>query len=186
MPTDRARRNEVHPCPATSAKRFNTLNNGCLHTTTMGTQWAFHGHEPPKTQGSGHCRDADLVFLGADDEIRTRDPHLGEVVVTVRTVRLLLRSTPQSLKPSGKSVCSVPFVNRSTITHALCARQLALRTTAWPLRIILAVNRFSVSHDGGGWRDSRRPMRECCAIVRPALFGRGGDPGSLQSATLLR
>ena len=34
---------------------------------------------------------AELVFLGADDEIRTRDPHLGKVVVTVRPVRFLFR-----------------------------------------------------------------------------------------------
>ena len=71
----------------------------------------------PKTQVSGPCRAADLVFVGADDEIRTRDPHLGKkkVRMTVRTVRLLLRSIPQSPKPSGKSVCSVQFVYRSTI-----------------------------------------------------------------------
>ena len=85
-------------------------------------------------------------YVGADDEIRTRDPHLGKkVVVTVRTVRLLRCSTPQSAKPSGKSVCSVQFVYRSTIARALCAGQLALRTTAWPLRTILAMDRFSIS-----------------------------------------
>ena len=59
---------------------------------------------------------------GADDEIRTRDPHLGKkkekVVVTVRPVRLLLRSAPQSAKPSGKSVWSVQFVYRSTIVRS--------------------------------------------------------------------
>ena len=88
---------------------------------------------------------ADLVFVGADDEIRTRDPHLGKVVGTVRTVRLMRCSAPQSAKPSGKSVWSVQFVYRSTIARALCARQLALRTTAWPLRTILAMDRFSIS-----------------------------------------
>ena len=35
----------------------------------------------PKTQASGPWRAADLVFLGADDEIRTRDPHLGKVML---------------------------------------------------------------------------------------------------------
>ena len=65
--------------------------------------------------------------------------------MTVRTVRLLLRSTPQSAKPSVQSVCSVQFVYRPTITRALCARQLALRTTAWPLRTILAIERFSIN-----------------------------------------
>ena len=58
------------------------------------------------------------MFVGADDEIRTRDPHLGKVRMTVRTVRLLLRSIPQSPKPSGKSVCSVQFVYRSTIARS--------------------------------------------------------------------
>jgi peptidoglycan/xylan/chitin deacetylase (PgdA/CDA1 family) len=38
-----------------------------------------------------------------------------------------------------------PVVYRSTITRALCARQLALRTTPWPLRTILAIDRFSIS-----------------------------------------
>ncbi len=47
--------------------------------------------------------------------------------------------------PSVQSVCSVQFVYRSTIARALCARQLALRTTAWPLRTILAMERFSIS-----------------------------------------
>ena len=56
---------------------FNTLNTS-LGTTAMGTQCAFHGHEPPKTQVSGTSGAADLMFLGADDEIRTRDPHLGK------------------------------------------------------------------------------------------------------------
>ena len=39
-------------------------------------------------------------------------------MVTVRTVRLLLRSAPQSAKPSGKSVWSVQFVYRSTIVRS--------------------------------------------------------------------
>ena len=47
----------------------------------MGTQWASHGHTPPKTQASGPHGAADVVFLGADDEIRTRDPHLGKVML---------------------------------------------------------------------------------------------------------
>ena len=72
----------------------------------MGIRWA----QTPKTQVSGPYRAADLVFVGADDEIRTRDPHLGKVVVTVRTVRLLLRSAPRSAKPSVQSVSSVQFV----------------------------------------------------------------------------
>ncbi len=37
--------------------------------------------EAVKTQVSGPCWAADLVFLGADDEIRTRDPHLGKVML---------------------------------------------------------------------------------------------------------
>jgi len=96
-------------------------------------------------QVSGPERAADLVFLGADDEIRTRDPHLGNVMGAVRTVRPVPCSTPQSAKPSVQSVCSVQFVYRYTITRALCAGQLALRTTAWPLRTILAMDRFSIS-----------------------------------------
>ncbi len=47
-------------------------------------------------------------------------------MVTVRAVRLLRCSTPQSGKPSVQSVCSVQFVHRSTITRALWA-QLAFR-----------------------------------------------------------
>ena len=47
----------------------------------MGTQWASHGHRPPKMQVSGPYMAADLVFVGADDEIRTRDPHLGKVML---------------------------------------------------------------------------------------------------------
>ncbi len=57
---------------------------------------------------------------GADDEIRTRDPHLGKnVMAGVRTVRPLLCSTPQSAKPSVQFVCSVQFVYRYTIPRAL-------------------------------------------------------------------
>ena len=64
-----------------------------------------------------------MGVLGADDKIRTRDTHLGKVVVTVRTVLPVRCSTPQSGKSSGKSVWSIQFVYRSTITGALCARQ---------------------------------------------------------------
>ena len=35
---------------------------------------AVHARQRPK-------RAADLVFVGADDEIRTRDPHLGKVML---------------------------------------------------------------------------------------------------------
>ncbi len=59
----------------------------------MGTQWASHGHKPPKTQVSGPCRAADLVFLGADDEIRTRDPHLGKVMLYQLSHIRILRTT---------------------------------------------------------------------------------------------
>ena len=59
-------------------------------------------------------------FIGADDEIRTRDPHLGKVMTTVRTVRPVPCSIPQSAKPSVQSVCPVQFVYRYTITRALC------------------------------------------------------------------
>ena len=40
----------------------------------MGIPWA----RTPKAQASDPSRAADLVIHGADDEIRTRDPHLGK------------------------------------------------------------------------------------------------------------
>ena len=89
-----------------------------------------------KTQASGPSRAAGLVLLGADDEIRTRDPHLGKKKVTqpVRTVRLTRCSAPQSAEPSGKSVWSVQFVYRSTIARALFARQTSEPLTG-PVRM---------------------------------------------------
>ncbi len=48
----------------------------------------------PKTQVSGPYRAADMVLLGADDEIRTRDPHLGKVMLYqlshIRVVRVAI------------------------------------------------------------------------------------------------
>ncbi len=43
-----------------------------------------------------------------------------KVMTTVRTVRPVPCSTPQSGKPSVQSVCPVQFVYRYTITRALC------------------------------------------------------------------
>ena len=77
----------------TSGRGLNTLNDGS-GMAAMGTQWASHGHKPAKTKVSGPCRAADLVFLGADDEIRTRDPHLGKVMLYqlshIRVVRVAI------------------------------------------------------------------------------------------------
>ena len=44
-------------------------------------------------------------------------------MTTVRTVRLLLRSAPQSVNPTGRSVCSVQFVYRSTIAASVSPDQ---------------------------------------------------------------
>lgn len=59
------------------------------------------------------------IHTGADDEIsNSRPPHLGNVRMTVREVRVLVRSVPQTAKPSGKSVRFVQFVYPSTITRS--------------------------------------------------------------------
>jgi hypothetical protein len=64
--------------------------------------------KPTRTfAGPGHFRSPERS-LGADDEIRTRDPHLGKnVMTTVRAVRPVRCSALQSGKPSVQSVCPV-------------------------------------------------------------------------------
>ena len=90
----------------------------------------------------------------ADDEIRTRDPHLGKVRMTVRTVRLVPCSIPQSPKPSVQSVQSVQFVYRSTITRALCEISGSCR---------LPGARHSHRRDAVDW--GRRPKARSLAVA---------------------
>ena len=39
------------------------------------------GIEPVTPSVSGKCSPAELIVLGAEDGIRTRDPHLGKVML---------------------------------------------------------------------------------------------------------
>ena len=112
----------------------------------MGTQWASDGHRRRKRKSAARTGPLTWCLLERMTRFELATLTLAKnVTVTVRTVRLLLRSAPQSAKPSVQSVSSVQFVYRPTIARALCARQLALRTTAWPRRTILAMDRFSIS-----------------------------------------
>jgi len=53
----------------------------------MGKPWADHGQprEIGDPIGSPKCLSS-WSFFGADDGIRTRDPHLGKVLESVRSV----------------------------------------------------------------------------------------------------
>jgi hypothetical protein len=61
---------------------------------------------------SAPCGALSGCFSGADDEIRTRDPHLGKAMEPVRTIQVvgfvgfrapLIRSSPQSFLQSEPS-----------------------------------------------------------------------------------
>ena len=52
---------------------------------TIGTQ----------SSGTSHCRWSEVVFLRADDGIRTRDPHLGNRMADVSCVAASLSSAPE-------------------------------------------------------------------------------------------
>ena len=60
----------------------------------------------------------DLGTIGADDGIRTRDPHLGKVTKRVRCVRMGPVSCEFVRSESDTSVAYVPVVERSTTGNA--------------------------------------------------------------------
>ena len=86
---------------------------GCRVGKSVGT-WAENADQRPNIGPLTWC----LLERMTRFELATLTLAKKKVVVTVRTVRLLRCSTPQSGKPSGKSVQSVQFVYRSTIRHA--------------------------------------------------------------------
>lgn len=56
----------------------------------MGMAWADHGRRRDERESGAPLGAPDLDFLGADDGIRTRDPHLGKVMrYQLRYVRML-------------------------------------------------------------------------------------------------
>jgi hypothetical protein len=47
----------------------------------VGRDVAEYSFREPRRESATLERAADRVFIGADDEIRTRDPHLGKVML---------------------------------------------------------------------------------------------------------
>ena len=105
--------------------------------------------------------------IGADDGIRTRDPHLGKVVVPVR----LLRPRPLTWSPVRRFVSAQAAQPAHSVYRSITARQL---TQCPDLRCM-------VDWVGAAWRMSRsRAATEgaCGAGVAceegPGDYGRGG------------
>jgi hypothetical protein len=56
----------------------------------MGTAWANHGRDPRSQSNQAPSKGClTSHYLGAEDGIRTRDPHLGNVRTTVHPVHHL-------------------------------------------------------------------------------------------------
>ena len=70
----------------------------------MGTQWASDGHRRRKRKSAARTGPLTWCLLERMTRFELATLTLAKVVVTVRTVRLVPRSIPQSAKPSVQSV----------------------------------------------------------------------------------
>src|SRR3954451_18831105 len=65
-----------------------------------------------ETRSAGTEVPADLHFYGADDEIRTRDPHLGKVML-YQLSHVRVERTPYQLRPGERKALPVAEACRS-------------------------------------------------------------------------